>query len=217
MKRLWLFGVAGLTALFGLLIGGARAMPAGQIDPAIFEALFDETCQLPCTMGITPGSSDIATALTTLKAHEWVAWVQADWNTDLRAHELTLRWTWSGAQPAFIDQNLPGTLFARTESDNRPYPVVWLTLPTTLRLYDLQVALGEVAGSRAYYDGESHQINYLLNFPAADSPASITLRAQIPCPAHLMNVWHSRATLLLSEIRQLGSYVPPDALAQLCP
>jgi hypothetical protein len=168
-------------------------------------------------MGIQPDVTPVSTAMTQLKAHEWVEWLQADWNAERFARDVMLHWTWSGKQPMFIDASLPGTIFGSTVSDDSPYPVIWITVPTRLRLYDLQVALGQATGSRAIYDSDTDQIDYMLNFQVADSPANITLGAQIPCPAHLINYWHSRASISFSSGRQLGGVVSPQALAQLCP
>ena len=217
MMRWWVTWGTGLTALFGLLIGWTHLIPGETVDPAMLTVLFDENCQIPCVMGIQPDVTPVNTALTHLRSHDWVDRVQANWNLDRFAREVVLEWAWNGTQPTFINERLPGTLFGRTESDTAPYPVVWITVPTTYRLYDLQVALGQATSSRATYHRDSNQVEFLVNYRATDSLPEMTLTAQIPCPSRLMDYWHSRASISFSTGRRLGSVRLPQSLAQLCP
>jgi hypothetical protein len=109
-----------------------RAQPLDNHDLRAFMAAPD-TCPAPCFMGIRPGVTTEAEALALLENHEWVRAI----SPPLTRSFVTIRWTWSGAQPAFIDPASPGVI--RLFSDRR---VSTIQVSTHIPLEQMRLLLG---------------------------------------------------------------------------
>jgi len=143
---------AAALALSALLIGGVRALSRPNPDAAAFAAYAisaDGCGALPCLMAIRPGVTSISEAYAILDAHPWVGTV--DLYIDLNA----LAWSWSGAQPAWVDASNSGVLWVYRNI------VQYIRIPTRLSLGDLALlysgeTLRRTASPRAavYYVAE---------------------------------------------------------------
>lgn len=92
-------------------------------------------CPAPCFMGIQPGVTTAGAALTLLEQHEWVH--------EVNIMETPISWTWSGRQPAWIDDRVPGHLVTdRFVSEVRDDAAVNVFFQSTLTLADVFMILG---------------------------------------------------------------------------
>ena len=208
------------TTVAVLLIGGMRLMPDSLPATDTLSALFSpsESCPTGCLLGIPPEITRLVDAVAMLQAHEWVDRVHGGWNNNLFTSEVTVHWQWSGTQPDFIDATVPGMMMAESFSYDgiAGHIVTSFTIPTRLRLYDLQQTLGPTAEGMALYNSSQNAIQYGVSYHDPDSFTRTSLMASLPCPANLMTFWHSHATLDYRAGYMLTSYVPPETLSALC-
>jgi hypothetical protein len=90
-------------------------------------------CLSPCFMQVRLGATRSEQAITTLEAHDWVG--------DLYSHldGFYVDWSWSGAQPVFVDTRHVGFLGARSALTG-VYNT--MTIDSTITLGELMLALG---------------------------------------------------------------------------
>lgn len=125
-----------------------------------------------CFMGIRPGATSLSDAITLLKAHPWVA------NVDTRPSISQASWTWSGAQPDYIDTSVPGMIIERDYT-----AVSQLRFGTRYRYGDVWFQLG--AAEIGYSGRTPDTLVHGMYYPAYSLLAiSIT-----PCPAHPSDFW----------------------------
>jgi hypothetical protein len=134
-----------------------------------------------CFMGIRPGATTIPQAISLLDASAWVG--------ELDTHIATqVSWTWSGAQPAFIDGSTPGYVLTRSYGavsvirfkTRYSYADVWLELGTPPTGYALRQADGFLHG--VYYP--EHSL-LAINFTH--------------CPARLIDFWTLPVVIQLGD------------------
>ncbi|MBZ0293628.1 MAG: hypothetical protein K8L99_13760 [Anaerolineae bacterium] len=151
INKLLLQVIIGCTLLFCFMVLLIRAQPYDDHDLRTF-LMPSSGCVSPCFMSIQPGVTTEIELMSILESHDWVASLQ---RTSPSAPSI--RWEWSGAQPAFIDPQQMGE--ARLGSDglvNGIYvqttiPFVWLRhllgLPTWFNTYSYEFR------TRTYYFG----------------------------------------------------------------
>lgn len=91
-----------ILLVFVAVISLMRARP---YDGAALHAALapSENCAAPCFMAITAGETAADKAITLLHAHPWVKAVDT-------SQPSFINWTWSGEQPAYINETQPGRL-----------------------------------------------------------------------------------------------------------
>lgn len=134
-----------------------------------------------CFLGIRVGATTIPQAISLLDASRWVG--------ELDTHIATqVSWTWSGAQPAYIDGSVPGYVLTRTYGavsvirfkTRYNYADVWLELGTPPTGYALRQADGFLHG--VYYPKYSL---LAINFTH--------------CPARLIDFWTLPVVIQLGD------------------
>ncbi len=155
MRRFLLKSATLFTLLFAPAILLIRAQPYD--DPGLHALLAQPAhCPMPCFMGIRPGSTMMDEARTLLEAHAWVGEIEQG-----QRDRVSIRWEWSGAQPALIDSTVPGIL--RMSSGNR---VGAIYITTHVPFETMRLLLGLPAwlntapietGGRTYYFGYPDQ------------------------------------------------------------
>ena len=164
-----------LMLLVPLLLSGALlAMHIRPFDPALDDLLGQSPgCEKHglCYMGIYLGASTIDQAAAALSAHPWVDTV------DTRS--LTqITWTWSGQQPAYIDDGVPGS------ASERDYMHISLIRVKTRFTYGdiwLQLGTPEQGYALRQPDGFLHGVYY--------TRYSLLAINSIPCPASIGDFW----------------------------
>ena len=209
------------TTIAVFLIGGLRLLPASPPDTSAVATLFPKTeaCPTGCMLGIPPEITHVNDAVEKLNAHAWVAGVYGGWRNDMFNREVTVRWRWSGAQPDFIDAEVPGVMLAEAFGYDgiQGHIVTSMTVATHLRLYDLQQNFfGPALDGQAFYDASQNAISYAVSYHDPDSTTRTSLLASLPCPAGLMTYWHTTAALDYRGGHMLTPYVPPENLSALC-
>ena len=210
-----LSGMTVLTACFGLLIGTARLFPSAPLDLSAFNELLDYDCARPCLLGVEPETMSVIDAMDRLQAHPWVGSVVRG-SSNFFSSNVRIFWTWSGEQPDFIDGDIPGQLFGWTDAGDRPHVVTGMEFATTLRLYDLEAALGATSDGAALYISQSDTISYVLSYHDADTFTRLNLLAEVSCPFHLMTYWQTLANVHYSAGRLLTDAVPLTDLRGYC-
>jgi hypothetical protein len=180
----WIGRIAALMlVLTSLLIGGVRALSQPNPDADAFAAyaLSAEGCSaLPCLMTIRPGVTSISEAYAILSAHPWVS------NVDLYIDLNALAWSWSGAQPGWVDGSSSGVLWVYRNI------VQFIRIPTRLTLGDLALhhsggeTFRRIASPRA-------ALVYIAEYAVmldADQPA-YRIEAMISCRFDVARFWNT--------------------------
>ena len=170
-----------LISLFALALTATHMMPPA--SPLTSLLMPSPGCSGSglCFMGIYPGLTTIEQAVALLRAHPWVGAVDAH-----LAYQVS--WTWSGAQPAFIDASVPGTIMERT------YAYVTLIRFNTLYNYGdvwLQLGAPEEGYALRQPGGMLHGIYY---------PRHALLAINLlPCPARIVDFWRTPVAIQLGD------------------
>jgi hypothetical protein len=209
---LWMLGVC---LLLTLGVAGARLLPERQPDTAAYQQLFFESpdCEIPCLLGIRPGMA-LMSAVETLRAHPWV---HAVTHPDIFTAEPLVAWNWSGSQPDFIDDRVPGYMHSLSVIGDSGHVVTRIVVETRLRFYDVQRALGTTDSGSALYWSQDDKITYDVSYYDPATRLRTSLRADFTCPALLMHYYaHSGIRISQSEGPLPQDYVPPEDLSDLC-
>ena len=87
---------------FMVLSGVLMTICAQPLDNHVLRGLLmPENCTMPCFMGIRPGVTTVADAVTLLAGSGWVN--QADIRVSTRFNVVRLEWYWNGLQPDIFD------------------------------------------------------------------------------------------------------------------
>ncbi len=174
-----------LTVPLALMIVMVQAQPV--VDDDLWTGLLDSAdCAPPCFIGIRPGDMSAGTALSLLESHSWVR--------KLNIMDHPISWEWSGAQPAWIDDAIPGHIItARFIATNREDGLTNLYFQARLTLADIYMLLGQpdrswfrVADPRLGIQPE-HTVYY------ADYHLQVT--SQLRCPLRMATVWRAPAII----------------------
>jgi hypothetical protein len=182
--RLALALAGGLTMLFTGTVAFTRAhaQPDDRVRDFLKSGSAGCMSDVPCFLGIQPGETHASDAFTLLESHEWV-----DERYLYRGMEIDsglVQWTWSGAQPEYIDDTRRASLWFQdaivrwVEIDlNLSFGDIWLLLdaPQTGRIH-----MVSSTPARAY-----QLVDYLKG--------GLQVRTEFLCPLHLMAFW--RATV----------------------
>ena len=170
--------------LIVLFAGTLTALHARAVDPMLDE-LFEPTpgCSSAhrCFMGIRPGSTTMTDAITLLREHPWVDQIDTEVYTQVT-------WTWTGAQPSYIDGRVPGTIIQRGVTavslirfqSRYPYGDIWLQLDPPEIGYFARQRDGVLHGS--YYP--QHAL-LTINFTE--------------CPAYQTEFWNTPAAIQFGD------------------
>lgn len=160
-------------------------------------------CSMPCLMGIVPGGTRSDEALDLLNAHTWVDSVERG---------ATVRWTWSGHQPAMIAPDSRGE-FSILAAFDRPL-VASIYVMTELRYGDLLLALGNP--SRGYLAVDQQQqgiyMYYRFVYDAWKFQARL-LPIKLECPFHPLVLYHMPVRIemgMVSEQRSPDHHISFD-------
>jgi hypothetical protein len=168
-----------LVALVGLI----RAQPSG--DDALQGLLSEDACSLPCFMGIRPGLTNTQEAVRLLEGHEWVESVtQHIWFGG--PNRSLYSWSWSGLQPAFVNDALPGVFSTR---DNI---VAVLQVPTTIALGDFWLLNRPQHSLIAREPGR-------LSYRAIYLGGALQIETMLVCPLKLGDFWRAPVLITVSS------------------
>ncbi|MEP6988388.1 MAG: hypothetical protein ABI970_22480 [Chloroflexota bacterium] len=112
-------------------------------DHELRNVLLPEGCPAPCFMGIRPGVTKMASAITLLEGNEWVETIEKTFTS--------ISWDWSNRIPDGFKEGIPGSLEIRNNNVNN------ILVTTNYSLGDIRLALGLpdletiVATSRSKY------------------------------------------------------------------
>ncbi len=178
LRRAWV----ALSLVFAALAGGIRALSQPHPAAAAFAAyaLSAEGCgALPCLMAIRPGVTSLGEAYAILDAHPWVR------NVDLYIDLNALAWSWSGAQPAWVDASSSGVLWVYRNI------VQYIRIPTRLTLGDLALLhSGETFRRIASPRAASYYIAEYAVMTDADQIA-YRVEAMISCRFDTARFWNT--------------------------
>ena len=171
-----------------LMIVAVRAQPYD--DGTMRTALLPTTdCEPPCFLGIWPGETSAGSALAMLENHAWIG--------KLNIMTTPISWDWSGAQPHWIDDSVPGHVVTeRYIVERREDSVTSLYFQTRLTLADIYMLLGQpdqswfrVADSRLGVQPQ-HTVYYARH--------QLQVTSMLRCPLRLSSIW--RAPTVISFV-----------------
>lgn len=184
-----------------------------------------EGCPAPCFLGIRPGLTTAAEAITMLEAHEWIAGVQLEVNQDAPMQFIygRLNWNWRENAPGLLDRSQQSHVILVWESySNREDHlekdvfVGAIHIFTQSRIYLAQQLLGEPDSGSAGIG--QLDIQYTMNYNLSNSPRPtiLGLTTRIACPANLLAYWQARAELYETIWLGTGQYLPLREVLKLC-
>jgi hypothetical protein len=192
MLRLLVCLAALLSGLFIVVVGVISSARAYS-NPALYDFLRPAGCAAPCFMGIRPGVTSADELFAILRRHEWVStlydFTQIADGVGIPGVTGDVRWDWSGAQPAWIDDRVQGLL--RLNLDR----VRFVAVATHIRLGDARLLLA--APDWETITTELHpDFGMTATYNAAHRQAGLLLRVpRIVCPA--ASLWNRPVTLNL--------------------
>lgn len=181
------------------LLGTLAVIRAQPYDDDNLRALFDsglgtgmsagDNCAAPkpapCLLGIQPGVTDLTTVETLLEAHPWIGVIR--YARGMAMNSGFLLWTWSGAQPAFIDGGVDGKLWIQNGR------VQWLEVATRYRFGDLWLINSPQNGRIYPQSVEPRQVSQQLDYDR------IVARSEAPCPLSPETFWRARLVFRLLD------------------
>lgn len=199
-----------LTGLVGRLAAGTlvvcvlfiTAIRAQHPTPPDWYAITTPTdCQMPCFLGVELGVTSASESYRILDAHPWTGRV----NAYFEFHVLS--WTWSGAQPDWIDADRAGTLqLFRNRADV-------LGVSTTVPLGEVTHYLADSLVPLDYAPLlTSHEYSFRAEPPAAN-PAAFIVSAYLPCTLSHRAFWLQRVRFVFSA--DVGDGVAHPTIAQV--
>jgi hypothetical protein len=196
-----------ITALLTTAVIAIRAQP---FEDTVAPALLSDDCPAPCFMGIRPGVTTTQEAVSILKAHPWVSSLSD--NVSLHngvggAPGGNMIWSWSGAQPDWIDRDHVGFIWVQGDI------VRGVGISTRIPFGDVRLSFGPpqtvdnivVSGRRERY------LIYSASYPDMDFVFSVNQ----PCP--VKRFWESSTSFLLQvNFSNVGSRSGPGAVYRQC-
>jgi hypothetical protein len=162
-----------LPLLFAGALAAIHAQPYG--DASLRAFLADAACAAPCFIGIQPGVTDLTTLQAILDAHPWIEGYR--YARGMALDSGFLSWTWSGAQPAFIDSGIEGKLWVQ---DAR---VQWLEVATRFSFGDLWLMQRPDGGHSSPASVEPRRIHHEAGY------GQIVARTEVLCPLQPTTFW----------------------------
>jgi|GEM_PF-3166229 hypothetical protein len=203
MRRFLLFTIL-LCLCFFCALGVIRAR---QYDDADLRAFLYDGCadaiptHAPCWQGIRPGVMRFDEAVALLEAHLWIGDLTI--NESLSASYVS--WTWSGAQPAFLNNEVghePPSLWATNSH------VSFITLPTTMTYGELERLIGApddgvfqvfrtqdrpLTQTGGQVTGEESNTRHF----AAYDDTQMVIETRLTCPAPALLFWDAPVTFTI--------------------
>lgn len=140
-----------------------------------------DACVFPCWEGIEPGVTTSARAVAVLRRHPWVERV---WGVSI------VVWTWSGQQPAWINDSLPGTISSHHGI------VEQIGIPTRLKMGEFWLMYERMEKGIVFDSGIAGLVN---NFVDA-GPHRFWVKTDLTCPIRAVEFWNAPAIILLGDM-----------------
>ena len=158
-----MFRIYAAFAFFGALLTGCTAWNQLQTtferQQSRLEAIRDfltlpPDCPSPCFISIRPGVSTEDELITILETHEWIG----EYETDYYESWISIDWTWSGLQPAFIDDAVKG------EVSLKDGIVYGIDFDTTIAFGDIWTLYGSPERACGFI-GEDRSSAFSIDYP----------------------------------------------------
>lgn len=166
-----------LMVLLPLLFAGAlaaiHAQPHG--DAALRSFLTEADCAAPCFIGIQPGVTSLNDIESILDNHPWIA--RYHFARGMALDSGFLSWTWSGTQPAFIDDGIEGKLWVQEAR------VQWLEVATRFSFGDLWLMARPDGGHTATVSVEPRRLYHEAGY------GRMVARTEVICPLQPTSFW----------------------------
>jgi hypothetical protein len=185
------------------------------IESAV-ESLMD--CASPCLMRIQPRMT-LDEAMAILSQHEWVGVIHTEHIATDRWTITNIRWTWSGSQPSFINEDEQGFLQTELFSGNDAEIVVSIEVATTLRFDDLHTILGDTDYGHAISSTDSvgHPlVVYGADYLDSATDTSYDVETIIDCPISWLAYWDARASIGTSVYTGVDLFRSVEELRDMC-
>ena len=150
-------------------------------------------CDVPCWQNIRPGRTTLAEAQQILADHAWIGEITID--------EQQLQWTWSGQQPALIDDQQPGQLTIRDDV------VSAILVQMKIGMGDLAVLFGSPQWQSTHHARGNAVVR--LSYPREHLTILVTMR----CPTHRATFWMTQPQIRLQLNPSIGIRFTPYMLA----
>ena len=191
-----------LTITFTLFMALLRVRPYDSSDlRGLLPTAHNDNCPAPCWRGIRPGITTLEEAAAILNSDAWVK--------DVFMSPTLVSWAWTGAQPASVDGEHHGVLWARRGivqqvkiSLNVSFGEVWLLLDQP---HQGDIQLSGVTVSRPTIYRAAHLAVYAYPGGILQTNSILT------CPLNPGAFWNAPVELRLESIsRSIDEYDLPE-------
>ena len=188
--RFSLILVCGLAVLFTGVVAFARAQPIPDNGARSFLSPDGVTCLslAPCFLGIQPGETSADAAFDLLKYHDWVE--QFYVYRGMESDSGLVQWTWSGAQPNYIDSTIPASMWFQHSI------VSWIEVDLNLTFGDIWLLLDSPQTGRIHLMSSSP----VRAFQLVDyENGGLQVRTEFNCPLRLTAFWRATVRVTVSN------------------
>jgi hypothetical protein len=161
-----------LPFALALVIGAICAQP---YQPGDARALLDAPA-----LGIQPGITSLLQLETIARGHPWIA--SARFSRGMEIDSGYLQWSWSGAQPGYIDAAREGALWVQAGR------VQWVDIPTIIPFGDVWLTLPPPLETTVYAMATSPR---RAQFHAHYEEGLVRVRTELACPLRAAAFWHA--------------------------
>lgn len=204
--RLTLALACSLVVLFTSVVVFARAQakPADAARSFLSSGSIGCFSEVPCFLGIQPEETRATSAFTLLDNHEWVAdfFLYRGMETD----SGLVQWTWSGAQPEYIDGTHRASLWFQGGV------VRWIEVDLNLTFGDIWLLLDSPQTGRVHMVSSTPARAYQL---VAYRNGGLQVRTEFFCPIHLTSFW--RATVQVTASSPSAPRLPAESVTYHLP
>ncbi len=172
-----------ISAIGAALMGGAvvyaRTMTAPDEEIAGFLRELESCPPEPCLMGIQPSVTTTDEVDALFRRNVWVE--QFFYTRGMAVGSGMIRWTWSGAQPGFIDARIDGTMWIE---DGR---VLWIEIPTRVRMGEMWFIYPPERGAAFTTSAAPPRLIYW----GLSVDNILQLRLIVTCPSRVGQLWNT--------------------------
>jgi hypothetical protein len=154
--------------------------------------------QSPCFLGIQPGETSADDAFAILDNHTWVE--QFYIYRGMESDSGLVQWTWSGAQPDYIDGIYPASMWFQ---DSR---VSWVEVDLNLTFGDIWLMLDAPQTGRIYLMATTPARAFQL---VDYANGGLQVHTEFECPLRLASFWRAAVRVTAADPHEQRLRVEP--------
>lgn len=189
-----------VMALFTGIVALARAQPETDQAARSFLSGNGDGCfnGAPCFLGIQPGTTRADETFALLDHHAWID--QFYLYRGMESDSGLVQWSWSGAQPDYIDGTKPASLWFQHSV------VSWIEVDLNLTFGDIWLLLDAPQTGRVYLMSTTPARAFQL---VDYGNGQLQVRSEFNCPLRLSAFWRAAVRVTATDPNELRLRVEP--------